>query len=104
MPTLTATSPEVQSFLTAWHANGRPSFERGCSLDYDTYAPKSAHEKMRWICLDEGASPNRSGVFLADKATGDVYTIKGYGRPNNRIGTLASLTAEYEAATATYSR
>ncbi|HKA83080.1 MAG TPA: hypothetical protein VKD21_04420 [Acidimicrobiales bacterium] len=102
---LNASSPEVRRFLVAWHENGRPSFERSArTLVYDDYDPKSAAEKKRWICLDHGAGFSRSGMFVADRETGEVYTIKAYGRPNRRIGTLASLTAEYEAATATYSR
>ena len=96
---LTATSEAVTTFLVAWHENGRPLFERRYeSLNYDTYAPKHAVERKRWICLDEGSS----GRFVVDRGTGEVYTIKAYGRPNRRIGTLASLTEQYQAGTATY--
>jgi len=103
MATLTASSPEVQRFLAAWHENGRAPFQRFTpNLDYDSYYPKTATERSRWIRLDKGGEFNRSGEFVVDRATGEVYTIKAYGRPNRRIGTLASLTAEFSAATATH--
>jgi hypothetical protein len=100
---LEADSPEVTAFLVAWHENGRASFERqSASLVYDEYKVKRAVTRSRWICLDVGPAPYFSGVFVVDRATGHVYTIKAYGRPNRLIGTLRDLTAEYQAATATY--
>lgn len=94
-----ADSIEVRLFLLAWHENGRATFSRQyptafMAAHYD--APdgclKTAKDRgRRWIALDEGSG----GVFLLDKATGEVYTIKAYGRPNRKIGTLASLTELY---------
>ena len=93
---VTIDDPRITAFLTAWHENGRASFERDCrNLVYDEYAPKRAKDRRKYIALDRGAS----GVFLVDKTTGDVFTIKGYGVPNHRIGTLESVTDEYLAAT-----
>jgi len=89
---LTADSIEVRLFLLAWHENGRAGFERRAPyLDYDAHELKHAIERKRWICLDHG----KSGAFVADRQTHEVYTIKAYGRPNRKIGTLESLTAEY---------
>jgi hypothetical protein len=39
------------------------------------------------------ADNETSGVYLVDKASGEVYSIKAYGVPNRRLGTLAELTA-----------
>jgi hypothetical protein len=39
------------------------------------------------------ADNETSGVYLVDKAIGEVYSIKAYGVPNRRLGTLAELTA-----------
>ena len=95
----TADSTEVRLFLLAWHENGRESFARTYPASYaiGSYDSESGQLKTakdrgrRWIALDEGSS----GRFLLDKATGEVYTIKAYGRPNRRIGTLETLTAQY---------
>jgi hypothetical protein len=98
---LTADSPEVQRFLAAWHENGRAEFERNYSnLVYDDYAPKTAHDRSKRIALDRGNEHNRSGVFLVDKVSHHVYSIKGYGRPNRLIGHLEALTLAYETSTA----
>jgi hypothetical protein len=92
---------DVTAFLTAWHENGRALFtQRYENLDYDTYATKSAHPRSRFIALDCGGPSNRSGAFLVEKATGVLYSIKGYGRPNRPLGDIRALTASYEAATA----
>lgn len=97
--TLTAESVAVRLFLVAWHENGRESFARTYPDSYaigQYDAPngelKTAKDRgRRWIALDKGSS----GMFLVEKATGDVYTIKAYGRPNRKIGTLESLTNRY---------
>ena len=97
MSALHAQSPEIVDFLAAWHENGRASFTREyTNLDYDSFAPKVAKERTKFIACDAGTS----GMFLVDRATGDVYSIKGYGRPNRKVGTVAGLTAAYRAATA----
>ena len=40
----------------------------------------------------------RSGLFLIDKTTGDVYKSPAYGKAGRKIGTVASLTEEYRKA------
>jgi hypothetical protein len=95
----TADSTEVQLFLLAWHESGREAFARTYpnsyaigAYDSENGSLKTAKDRgRRWIALDEGSS----GRFLLDKATGEVYTIKAYGRPNQRIGTLETMTALY---------
>lgn len=91
---LTADSPEIRDFLTAWHEAGRAEFERYHDrLVYDEYAPKVAKDRRKYLALNRGTG----GVYLVDKATGAVYTIKAYGVPNRRIGTLADVTADFLA-------
>ena len=94
----TAGAPEIQAFLAAWHEAGRADFERSYrNLDYDSPAYQHvARDRRKYIALDQGTG----GVFLVDKATGDVFTIKGYGVPNRRVGTLAQVTARYQAGQA----
>jgi hypothetical protein len=95
MSPLTATDPSVTAFLNAWHESERAYFEQHYSaLVYDRDAPKTAKERRKYIALDNGTS----GVYLVDKATGDVYSIKAYGVPNRRLGSLADLTARYRDA------
>lgn len=94
---LTADSPEVRDFLDAWHESGRAGFVGSCpSLDYDGYDPKRAVDRKKYIALDRGTS----GVYLVDKATGEVWTIAAYGRPNRRYRPvpLAELTTQLRAA------
>lgn len=93
---LTADHPDVQRFLTAWHENGRAAFERDhTALVYDTYRPKVAKERKRFLALDV----DTSGCFLVDRDTTMVYSIKGYGVPNRALGALVDVTAAYEYAT-----
>lgn len=95
MDTLTATDSRITDFLTAWHESERAYFERHYSaLVYDRDAPKTARERRKYIALDNGTS----GVYLVDRATGDVFSIRSYGVPNRRLGTLAELTARYRRA------
>lgn len=85
---------KINAFLIVWHENGRAAFERNApSLDYDTYYPKTAKVRRRWVALDKGTS----GVFLLDPVTEEVYTIKAYGVPNRRIGTLTELLEDYRS-------
>ena len=94
---LTAESPEVKRFLRAWHENGRARFERDCSsLVYDEYAPKHAVERRRYIALDRGTG----GVFLLDRVTAELWTIKAYGKTNRFVGHLDEVTERYERANA----
>jgi len=45
----------------------------------------------------------RSGLFLIDRNTHVIYQSIGYGKTNGRpLGTVASMTVAYKAATATY--
>jgi len=89
---LTADSPEIREFLTAWHDAGRAGFERNYDrLVYDDYAVKTAKDRRRFIACDRGNEHTRSGVFLVDRTTGEVFTIKGYGVPNWRLGTVREL-------------
>lgn len=94
--TIAIDDPRVNELLDLWHENGRTSFERNYeNLNYDgpSYA-KTAKDRTRYIALDEGTS----GVFLVCKRTGDVFNIKGYGRPNRKIDTLDGLIAHYREA------
>ena len=84
---------KIQTFLMLWHENGRALFERTTpNLDYDSYYPKTMKVRRRWIALDKGTS----GVFLLDPLTEDIYTIKAYGVPNRKVGTLDSLIEAYK--------
>jgi uncharacterized protein (TIGR02996 family) len=90
--------PRVPEFLELWHENGRRYFEK-CyqNLDYDSaYYGKTAKDRSKYIALDSGTS----GVFLLEKATGEVFRIKGYGVPNRKkcVGTLDRLIAAYREA------
>lgn len=89
---LTADDPRVVAFLKAWHESGRADFERWhTNLVYDDYAPKTAKERRKYLALDRGTS----GMFLVDRTTLEVYSIKAYGVPNRRLGTLEELTDSY---------
>lgn len=93
---LTADSPIIQEALTAWHEAGRADFERSYqNLDYDSpnYV-KIAKERKKYIALDRGGS----GAFLVDKATGDVFVIKGYGVAGRRIMSITELVDFWKAA------
>ena len=96
--TLDADSPQVTRFLHVWHEAERGRFEHACpNLDYDSYAAKLATTRKKYIALDRCTlGVSKGGVFLIDRETGDAFNIVAYGRPNRRIGTLTSLTAEYE--------
>ena len=85
---------KINRFLSLWHENGRALFERTTPrLDYDSYYPKTMTVRRRWIALDKGTS----GVFLLDPRTEEVYTIKAYGVPNRKVGTLDSLIEAYQS-------
>src|SRR5215472_17155317 len=89
---LDSESQEIKEFLEAWHSNGRAYFERRYqNLDYDTHCPKQAKTRRKFVACDSGAS----GVFLVDRLTQEVYSIKAYGVPNRFVGSLRSLTEVY---------
>lgn len=90
------TDPQIAEALTAWHESGRASFEQAYrNLNYDECWQKTAKDGRHWIKLDSGSS----GYYLVDKTTGDMWTIKAYGVPNRRIGTLAEVVARWRAGT-----
>ena len=93
-PKYSADSPIVRRFLEVWHENGRREFENNYSnLDYDgEFYAKKAKDRKRFIALDRGSS----GVFLVDRTTGEVYSIKAYGRPNRKLGQIERLVEYYE--------
>ena len=98
MSQLTATSPEVLNALRAWHDAERGDFERQyVNLNYNTHELKTAKDGKRWIKLNRGSS----GVYLVDKCspTFDVYSIKAYGVPNRRIGTLGLMMSAWTRRT-----
>lgn len=89
--------PIILEALTVWHEAGRAEFKRRYpSLDYDSpdYA-KTAKERRKYIALDRGTG----GAFLVDKATGDVWTIKGYGVAGRRVMHISDWAAYWTAAT-----
>lgn len=91
---LDANSPEIVEALAAWHEAGRASFERTYeNLKYDEQANKYAQTRRKYIALDR----HGSGVYLVDRVTTDVFTIKGYGVPNRRIGKLADVVAKWKS-------
>lgn len=92
---LTADHPKILAFLTGWHEDGRETFKRFApNLDYDSDAyAKSAHERRKYLALDRGRDKWRSGAYLVDRVTEEVYTIKAYGVPNRRLGTLDEVLA-----------
>lgn len=84
---------KINTFLTAWHENGRAAFHKGTpSLDYDTSDRKTAKPRRRWVALDRGTC----GVFLLDPITEEVFTIKAYGVPNRSVGLLSELMKRYK--------
>lgn len=94
----TAHHPLVVRFLEAWHENGRADFERRLpNLIYDSeYYAKTAKDRRRFVALDSGGS----GWYLLERASGIVYSIKGYGVPKRPIKHLALLMNDYLDATA----
>ena len=44
----------------------------------------------------------KSGRFLVDRETGEVFTILSYGKRGHRVGTLERLTTKYLEGTATF--
>jgi hypothetical protein len=88
---LSSTSPEVVEFLKRWHTAARVEFAKRHSSKwaeetYDTNHAKHATDRRKYIACDEGPHDRdgggRSGVYLIERETGRVFTIKGYGVPN----------------------
>ena len=49
------------------------------------------HPGNRWVRLDCETGSSRSGAFLVDAATGELYNIKGYGTPDHNKKAKADL-------------
>lgn len=79
---------ECEAALRRWHEATRAQWERqGFTHDFmqhDAYNVKKLHDRKLWICLDNGPPGNASGTFMVRKADGQVFGIKGYGKPNLR--------------------
>lgn len=81
----------LQELLKEWHEAGRADFEQRCpSLDYDTYSPKRAVIKRKYIYLDDGSS----GAWILEHATGNIYNMTAYGVPDRRkhLGHVDTIT------------
>ncbi len=95
---LNATDKIILDLLAAWHEAGRANHARIHSNadNYDRLNAKSAKQGRAYINLDDGTS----GVFMVERATGYVYSIKGYGKIDKRkfAGTVANLMAKYREA------
>lgn len=90
-------SDAITLLLGQWHEAERAAFEaRFNNLDFDTYDTKTADERKKWVCLDAGGGPHRSGVFMLDKTTLLIYRCKGYGVPHLRkcVGKLGEITGK----------
>ena len=91
-----ADSPEIQAVLKAWHESCRADYERTyprIGQYYDRDLAKRATTRRKYIALDRGSS----GVYLVDRKTGMVYTIKAYGVPKRVVGPLSQLLAIYSS-------
>jgi hypothetical protein len=77
---ISANDPRLTQLLHDWHEAGRASFERSApNLTYDTYAPKRAIQRQKYILLDDGTS----GAFILDRTSGLIMRLKSkYGVPN----------------------
>ena len=87
-PTITREIPVdlIKALLHEWHELGRANFERrypGLNYDDPIYL-KSFDIRRRYICLDVGTQQIRSGAYIIDRTTGDIFSIEAYGRPNRR--------------------
>jgi len=85
---------KINKLLNDWHEAGRASFIKSYpNLDYDSYAPKKANFRLKYVLLDEATS----GVFVLEIETGNIYRIKSkYGVPNKRklIGIIDNVTGK----------
>jgi hypothetical protein len=98
--TLTATSPEVVDFVEA--------FKENRNLAHFFKVDVIAETRRTYISIDEiddGDTPpyvHRGGLFLIDRETGVVYTIRGYGQRGYRLTTMATLAAKYREGSASF--
>ena len=81
----------IPVLLADWHTAARAVFQRQTpALNYDSYAPKRAVYRRKYVLLDEG----KSGAFIVERATGDIYRLKSkYDVPNFQkpVGTLGTV-------------
>ncbi len=107
---LTAESPEVAEFVAAYQEN-RNLAASSSWLAGGWRIAIVAETRRKYVLVDEtdaynGEPPrldvSRSGRFMVDRSSGEVFTIRGYGQRGHRIGSLAGLTASYRAGSATY--
>jgi hypothetical protein len=104
MSLLTADSPEVVEFVAAYQENANLALGH---LEHIT-CRIVAETRRKYILIDEidqcdgRDCAGRSGRFMVDRATGRVFTIRGYGQRHRPIGTLAGLAAEYRKGSATF--
>ena len=94
--TYTSDHPLIQEALTVWHEADRAAFARQYPrLDYDSPSyRKTAKDRRKYIALDRG----ESGAFLVDKATGEIYGIKGYGVAGQRVMHISQWPAYWKRA------
>lgn len=86
----------VGRFLDVWHESERLFWDYA-TLNPDEDSPKSAIDRRQMIALDCGTS----GRFLVEKATGYVWSIKGYGKKNRVVwASLADAIQDYEKSNA----
>lgn len=89
---------DIRNLVVAMNENaatGKPS----AAVGFEVTESRRKYHLLNTV-LSNG---QRSGLFLIDRNTHVVYQSTGYGKTNGRqIGTVASLTATYKAATATY--
>ena len=96
MPTLQTTrldidDPRIVRLLAEWHEAGRTEYETAYPhLAYDQDQAKTATRRHKYIALDIG----KSGAWLVDRITGEVFNIKAYGTPDRqkRLGTIDTIT------------
>ena len=101
---LSASDPAVIEFVTAYQENRDLGSRAWTPSGYRVVTV----ERRKYILVDEIPTfegvdcPGQSGRFMVDRATGEVYTIRGYGKRGHRIGTLAGLAEQYRAGSATF--
>ncbi|HXN62320.1 MAG TPA: hypothetical protein VN886_17885 [Acidimicrobiales bacterium] len=100
---LTATSSEVVDFVAAYQENRNLGHASGPS-GYRIVVV----ERRKYLAIDEVRTfegqdcPGQSGRFLVDRATGAVYTIRGYGQRGHRAGMLVILTEQFRQGSRTF--
>src|SRR5258708_470804 len=92
--TLSANSPEIRDLVAAYEENrnlGSFGYLRN-AYPYTIVAI----DRRKYVAIDETCGEvHHSGRFLVDRATGEVYSIRGYGQRGHRVGTVAGLTEQY---------